>query len=489
MLPPAFPAAPRDTGTGSDRPVPEREKGRGGRSPGTSGERPPTGGWVGGRSPTGTSSTSAGDVVQHRLPGAPDLLPVVASSSRLPSLRGAGGQVAPVRDPGTADVPVRVPEGAWSFPRRIRGRPGSASRVCASLEGPRAALEGQSAVGRGENGRAAKSVGGEGAPSGEARRPGGREACENSHDRAAVVDHPGKWATGRRARQCGGRRPAAGCRGRASCGQAREAPGSVRGVGPRGNGLRRGEPGDRARRAGGGDPLTGQDTGSPRALTSPFPAGNGRAGDGQPVATERSRRPPGLTPWTGTAPGATGRAPRGPADDAGPRGRSAAAGEDAAGWIVGVLGISRSTTGRSESGRRSAGSPVAAARPAGNQARYSPSTPAPQRASRRVSARSREGRRAAGAFATVPVWAAGVAARVAAWASPPRQARYSPSTPAPQRATRRVSARSGPGLGATAGTRAGAGAAAGSARTGRGRAGGACGTERSGLGRAVPRRR
>jgi len=200
MLPPAFPAAPRDTGTGSDRPVPEREKGRGGRSPGASGERPPTGGWVGGRSPTGTSSTSAGDVVQHRLPGAPDLLPVVASSSRLPSLRGAGGQVAPVRDPGTADVPVRVPEGAWSFPRRIRGRPGSASRVCASLEGPRAALEGQSAVGRGENGRAAKSVGGEGAPSGEARRPGGREACENSHDRAAVVDHPGKWATGRRAR-------------------------------------------------------------------------------------------------------------------------------------------------------------------------------------------------------------------------------------------------------------------------------------------------
>ncbi len=488
MLPPAFPAGPRDTGTGSDRPVPEREKaGAGARRGLPESARLPAGGWAVDRPPVrrprqrATSSSIACPV--RRTFSRSSRVPLACRLSVAPVARSLRSETRGRRTSrcGYRRVPGAFLGGSAAGPAaRHASAPPWRVRALPS-RGSRRWVEARTIVQRSRSAAKVHRRGKRGGP--EAER---RARTRTTERRSSITRGSGRpvGVLG----QCGGRRPAAGCRGRASCGQAREAPGSVRGVGPRGNGLRRGEPGDRARRAGGGDPLTGQDTGSPRALTSPFPAGDGRAGDDHPVATERSRRPPGLTPWTGTAPGATGRAPRGPADDAGPRGRSAAAGEDAAGWIMGVLGISRSTTGRSESGRRSAGSPIPAVRPAGNQARYAPSTPAPQRASRRVSARSREGRRAAGAFATVPVWAAGVTAGVAARASPPRQARYAPSTPAPQRATRRVSARSGPGRCATAGTRAGAGAAAGLAPAGRGRAGGACGTERSGCRRAVPRR-
>src|SRR4051812_49284738 len=179
---------------------------------------------------------------------------------------------------------------------------------------------------------------------------------------------------------CGGRRPAAGCRGRAHSVRMRRS-------GPQGNELQV-EPGDLDRRAGRGDPLTGQDSGSPRVRTSPVAAGDVMDGIGQPVARERSGGPPGLTPGTATAPRGTGGIPRAPADDAGPRGRSATAGEDAAGWIVGVLGISRSTTGRSSCGRDSgeAGPP---------QARYFPPGPEPQSASLRTRDRNRTDRRGA----------------------------------------------------------------------------------------------
>src|SRR3954463_6164658 len=112
---------------------------------------------------------------------------------------------------------------------------------------------------------------------------------------------------------------------------------------------------------------------------------DGRAGDGPPVAGECSGGPLGLTPGTATAPRGTGGIPRGPADDAGPRGGCAAAGEGAAGWIVGVLGISRSTTGPSTA---RAGRTVEAGR--APQARYSPFGPAPHIAARRRRALHRD---------------------------------------------------------------------------------------------------
>src|SRR3954454_17554509 len=101
---------------------------------------------------------------------------------------------------------------------------------------------------------------------------------------------------------------------------------------------------------------------------------DGRAGDGQPVARECSGGPLGLLPGTATAPRGTGGIPRVPADDAGPRGRCAAAGEVAAGWIVGVLGISRSTTGPSACPGE--GTRTDVMEEADPQARYSPLGPA-----------------------------------------------------------------------------------------------------------------
>src|SRR3954465_11543634 len=152
---------------------------------------------------------------------------------------------------------------------------------------------------------------------------------------------------------------------------------------------------------------------------------DGRAGDGQPVARECSGGPLGLTPGTATGPRGTGGIPRGPADDAGPRGRCAAAGEGAAGWMVGVLGISRGTTGPSTARARGT---VEAGR--GPQARYSPFGPAPHIATRRSRALQRDGRGAA------------CGGRGAVREAEPGQARYSPLGPAPQSAIRRPTRRS-----------------------------------------------
>jgi hypothetical protein len=145
----------------------------------------------------------------------------------------------------------------------------------------------------------------------------------------------------------------------------------------------------------------------------------------------------------------------------------AAAGEGAAGRIVGVLGSSRSTTGGSTSaGAGRAGSAVRAPRPA-PQARYSPCEPEPQSASRRIRSRSTGGRRCLGAAG--------------------RQARNSPSTPAPQSAARRDSdGRSSAGAGAGAGAGRAGGAETNGA--GAGRAMGAGCTERSGTVRMAPER-
>jgi len=147
---------------------------------------------------------------------------------------------------------------------------------------------------------------------------------------------------------------------------------------------------------------------------------------------------------------------------AGPRGTSAAAGEGAAGRIVGVLGSSRSTTGGSTSAGTGRAGGTGRLPP---QARYSPCVPAPQRASRRSSPRSLGGRRSFGAAG--------------------RQARNSPFVPAPHSAARRDSeGRAATGAGAGA-RRAAGGATNG---TGAGRAIGAGRTERSGTARTAPER-
>ena len=172
----------------------------------------------------------------------------------------------------------------------------------------------------------------------------GRQGSDGLGDRVVGRGHPGKRATGLGVLGAVRRtRPAAGGRGRARCCWCGDQ-------GPRGNELWK-EPGDRDRRAGRGEPLAGQVSGSPRVRTSPVATVDAVKGTGQPVARKRSGGPPGLTPGTATAPRGTGGTPRGPADDAALRGRSATAGEGAAGWIVGVLGISRSTTGGSISRR------------------------------------------------------------------------------------------------------------------------------------------
>ena len=132
-------------------------------------------------------------------------------------------------------------------------------------------------------------------------------------------------------RWSGGRRPAAGCRGRASV--HRSGAGlrlsRRRRAGPYGNELRE-EFGDLDRRAGPGDPRAGQDSGSPRAWTRPVGTPDPETCRGQPVARERSGGPLGLTPGTATAPRGTGGIHRGPAG-AGRRRVSSAAEEDAAG--------------------------------------------------------------------------------------------------------------------------------------------------------------
>jgi hypothetical protein len=102
---------------------------------------------------------------------------------------------------------------------------------------------------------------------------------------------------------------------------------------------------------------------------------------------------------------------------------SAAAGEDAAGWISGVLGISRSTTG----GSSLRAVPGATGAP---QARFAPLSPAPHEAMRRSRLRTR-GVRGTTGTGTCAGTGRGVAVR---------QARCAPSGPAPHIAARRMSA-------------------------------------------------
>jgi hypothetical protein len=350
-------------------PAPERERAGAGARRGASRGAPAVR-RVGGRGlPTGTSSTSraSSSSIAPRLPRGPGPGPPERPRA---CCRGSApvGQVDPVRDPGDGVRPGRVPEGPVDHLDDGSGRPGRQCRTRLRPPGGSARCQRQSAGGRGEIRRAEKSAGGRrctvgGEPGGGRVRPSGYGVVRRPRD---GPDRPGEEGDRSRRARVERRTASSGrCRGRASCGRTRGRRAQERRGGPCGNELLS-EPGDLDRRAGRGDPLTGQATGSPRARTSPVAAGESRAGDGHPVAPVRSRRPRGLMPGTGTARGATGRAPCGSADDAGPRGSSAATGEDAAGWIVGVLGSSCRTTGRSASGRLSRG------RGGDPQARYSP---------------------------------------------------------------------------------------------------------------------
>ena len=175
-----------------------------------------------------------------------------------------------------------------------------------------------------------------------------------------------------------------------------------------------------------------------------FPGGHS-GGCGQPVGgaghpdgagepgSAVAHQPTGSTGATLGSTGPIGRRPAG----AGTAVTSAAAGEDAAGWISGVLGISRSTTGGSSlrAVPRVAGAP---------QARFAPLSPAPHRAMRRTRLRTRGVRGAtsngicAGAGRAVAV-RQDVAVRLDVAV---RQARCAPSGPAPHIAARRISAAS-----------------------------------------------
>lgn len=263
-----------------------------------------------------------------------------------------------------------------------------------------------------------------------------------------------------------------------------------------GNGSAGGPFAGQVRRGGRGEPRTGHPDGSPRAPAPPAPPGvlgadtrgvrlvgpevrTGRDGgvDRAPYRPEDGQSRGGRQPTRGWARaggsvelGEEGRAVasgaavpvRDPGDEAGPAGTSAAAGEDATGWIEGVLGSSRSTTGGSTSCR--------AGRAGRPQARCSPWSPAPQRAIRRPKARTAARRR--------PGSGAGCAGT--------RQARFSPCSPAPQSAIRRAIPRSPPrGWRTRSGTTTTRGVSGAGTRVAR--AGGAGRTDRSGTGRAAVR--
>jgi hypothetical protein len=234
------------------------------------------------------------------------------------------------------------------------------------------------------------------------------------------------------------------------------------------------------RRGGGGDPLAGEESGSPRGFASPLSRGDengglaagnvdgervrsadGRGADdgaetlatgfagghsggcGQPVGaaghpdgagepgSAGAHQPTGSTGATLGSTGPIGRRPAG----AGTAVTSAAAGEDAAGWISGVLGISRSTTG----GSSLRAVPGVAGAP---QARFAPLSPAPHRAMRRTRLRTRGVR---GATSNGICAGAGRAVAVRQDVAV-RQARCAPSGPAPHIAARRISAASRVGV-------------------------------------------
>ena len=284
-------------------------------------------------------------------------------------------------------------------------RAGRAAHVCASLEGPRAAtrasrrwVEARTVV------RRSRSAAGR-APSGEPGRP--RSACEA----ADVLGGPSRRSRspgeeGDRSRRARGRaedgvQRLAAVVARTAFGRARGSRPSRRHRPACGRALRgtssREEPGGTAIVA----PARGirgpdSDSGSPRARTSPVATPAVGTCGGQPVARERSGRPLGLMPGTATAPRGTGGIHRGPVD-AGPRGGSTAAGEGAAGWIGGMLDsradpVDRRGAGHLPQHHGAVGRRLPGRRAGPPQARYSPSAPAPQSATRRTSRCSRAGR-------------------------------------------------------------------------------------------------
>ena len=242
--------------------------------------------------------------------------------------------------------------------RRTRLRlPGGSARC---TEGESAVVEARTVV------RRSRSAAGS-APSERARwRPGIGLRLRTAQRPSRRSRSPGEGGDrSRRARGwSGGRRPAAGCRGRAT------AFGQARGL-RRLSGTSPGSPGTGS--AGRARPAAGHRGPGPGRLPH---ADAGTCG-GQPVARERSGRPRGLTPGTATAPRGTGGIHRGPVD-AGPRGVCAAAGKTprARSWGEGSWGCWASPAAP-RGGRPAAWVPAGAGLP---QARCSPSGPAPQRA-------------------------------------------------------------------------------------------------------------
>ena len=243
---------------------------------GLPGERPPSGGGGGrGAASAGTWSTWPGDVVQHRcVPRAAGPRPGRRERHRRRMVIGADGQVRAGQRPADAERPQRVPVGPVLHLRRIR-RAGRQCRTRLRLPGGSARctrasrrwVEARTVVRQSRS--AAGSAPSEGS---QVAAEIGLQAMDSARDRVVGHGHPGEEDDrSRRARGwSGGRRPAAGCRGRATAfGQARAC--ACLGGGEQalqGNELQT-EPGDLDRRAGAGEPRAGQASGSPRARTSP----------------------------------------------------------------------------------------------------------------------------------------------------------------------------------------------------------------------------
>jgi hypothetical protein len=189
---------------------------------GLPGERPPSGGGGGrGAASAGTGSTEPGDVVQHRhlLRAEPGHVPVVASATAAGRHRR--------RRPGPYRSETRGREPSLTGYREDLcvacdgpgHRAGTAAHVCASREGPRAA-RGRAGGGSRRESSCVRSVGGRecavgGEPGGGRVRPCRLRTCSGTESSVPIAREEGNRS--RRARgECGGRRPAAGCRGRAT---------------------------------------------------------------------------------------------------------------------------------------------------------------------------------------------------------------------------------------------------------------------------------
>ena len=374
--------------------------GRGGRHRGLPGRAPAVGGRGGGRTASaGTRVHGPGDVVQHRAS------PSGRTASRFPGARrrwlgglGAVGQVRTGQRPGDGTSLIGYREDLVPSPATDPvGRAGVAAHVCASLEGPRAA---RGRVGGGS--RREPSCVEVGRRPEVHRRRGARwrprSACRLRRlgDRVVGRGHPGKRATGLGVLgEGGGRRPAAGCRGRAvlRCGSA----GSLQGRVPRGTSSRR-SPGT-------GRAAPAAENRGPGRTPGHRVSGPGRLPPARPVLAAASR-------WPGSVQGVRAVLRRGrPLLHGGPaaspairstpdrgetapqRGKAPRAGSDGG---AGHLAQHHGTVGLALAPGRRAGPP---------QARYSPRGPAPQSATRRSRPRSRPGRQAAaaGRSAAAPV--------------------------------------------------------------------------------------